>query len=156
MRLEVNINFAVFFCDCFSREANRPPLPEPHTSEAEEAEDVVLQSSDRGTGEAVSPPEVPGLRRTLISGQAAQDDGRPGQDLVPEQTDQVEVCTIFLSVSVYFLFLHFCLSTSLYLPLLVCVCFYHSLCLYLSVSRSIFLSLSLSHTSLPPPRLRAQ
>ena len=46
-------------------------------------------------GKKVQQTEVLGEQRTGYPGQAAQDDGCPGEDLVPEPEDQVEVSNGF-------------------------------------------------------------
>jgi len=78
---------------CRRTEASGTPVSEQISAQAQETSHVVLASADYRTREAVSAAEILGVRWTLDARQDAQDDWRSGQDLVPEQTYQVEVIT---------------------------------------------------------------
>ena len=60
------------------------PLPKPDTAKKKETTDIVHKDADNGTGETVRTPEVFGVNRTLNFGKDFENDGRPGQNLVPE------------------------------------------------------------------------
>lgn len=72
-------------------EADRSSLSEPDATKEEEAENELYQATNRGVGKALSQTEIPGLRRASGVGEVAEDDGRAGEDLVPKQTDEMEV-----------------------------------------------------------------
>lgn len=72
-------------------EADRSSLSEPDAAEEEEAEDQLHEAADRRAGEAFSQTKVLGIRRASGVGQVAEDDGRAGENLVPKQTDEMEV-----------------------------------------------------------------
>lgn len=72
-------------------QTDRPPLSESDTTEEEEAEDQLYEAADRRAGETFPQAKVSGIGRAGGVGQVAQDDGRAGEDLVPEQTDEMEV-----------------------------------------------------------------
>jgi len=63
--------------------------------EPQQASHVVLAAADLRAGEALPQAEVPGFHREGHARQGAQDDGRAGQDVVPEQEDKVEVSVVF-------------------------------------------------------------
>jgi len=71
--------------------ADRPPLSEPDATEEEETEDQLHEAADRRAGKALPQTKVSGVGGAGGAGQVAQDDGRAGEDLVPEQADEMEV-----------------------------------------------------------------
>lgn len=72
-------------------QAHRPSVPEPHTAQAQETAHLLHAVADRRAGEALSQTEVPRLCRKGGPRKDPQDDRRSGQDVVPEQTHQMEV-----------------------------------------------------------------
>ena len=104
----------------------RPPLPEQDATQEEKAKNIIFPSSDLRTGEAVSQTggwwhnwktlflilifkrchylEIPGQHGASADGQKFEDDRRPGEDLVSEPEDKMEVslddefkCEMYLS-----------------------------------------------------------
>lgn len=71
--------------------AYRSPVSEPNSSQTEKAPHVVLSRADLRAGETLPPAEISGQCGARGPRQESEDDGRAGQDLVPEPTDQVEV-----------------------------------------------------------------
>ena len=83
--------FQLVYISAHSDETYWPPLPEPDTAEEEEASNLVLSPADHRAREAVSQTEILGVGRAVSPGQAAENDRRPGEDLVSEQEDEMEV-----------------------------------------------------------------
>lgn len=89
---------SAFFPPCCRSvsEADRSSLSEPDAAEEEETENELHQATNRGAGKALSQTEIPGVRRAGGAGEIAEDDGRAGEDLVPEQADEMEVSDVFI------------------------------------------------------------
>lgn len=86
-------NIISCFSDVSDDKADRPPLPKQDAPEEEEAEDVVHQASNSGTGKTVSQTEVPSVSGESGVSEDPEDDRRAGQNVVSEQEDEVEVNT---------------------------------------------------------------
>jgi len=68
-----------------------PSVPESYSTETQETANVFLTTADHRTREEISPTEVPRVGREIGTCQGTQNDRRPGQDVVPKSTHQVEV-----------------------------------------------------------------
>lgn len=93
---KLNQPLCLTFCICllsiYSCAANRSPLPESNPAKTEETPYILFPPTNNGVGEAVPPPEIFGVCRTLSISKVSQNDRRTSENLVPEQTDKMEVC----------------------------------------------------------------
>lgn len=69
----------------------RTSVPESDATKEEKATDVVHTQSDIAAGGEVQQAQIPVFRGPRGSGESAENDRRTSQDLVPEQTHQMEV-----------------------------------------------------------------
>lgn len=71
--------------------ANRSSLSEQNATKKKEATNEFHEASDSRTGETFPQTKVPSIGGKSSSGQVSQDDGRPGQNLVPKPPNEMEV-----------------------------------------------------------------
>lgn len=87
--------FSFYFHSSWSiPEEDRSSLPKQDTAEEKETEDQLHEVADRRVGETFSQTEILGVGWKSSLGEVIEDDGCPGEDLVSEQTNEMEVSTL--------------------------------------------------------------
>lgn len=83
-------------------QAHRTPVPEPDATQEEKAADLVHPESDIAARGEVQQTPVPVVRGPGGPGEGAQDDRCAGENVVPEQTHQMEVSKSRVGVKLLF------------------------------------------------------
>lgn len=84
-----------FYATIYSNKKGGASLPEPDTTQTEEAADLVLPDDHHRAGEALRPTEIPGLIREDKSRQISQNLGLASKDVVSKQANEMEVRFLF-------------------------------------------------------------
>lgn len=73
---------------------DRSPISEQNAAEAKETPNEFYEAPDRRTRETFPQTKVPGLSGKSGSREVAEDDGCAGENVVPEQTNEMEVSVV--------------------------------------------------------------